>query len=1155
MWSFRAFRLAAAAPVAEEVAHCSLLFAGAPIPSGGGGGSETTLTPWTVTNNTASPMTNVPIEVPMVFSEAGGSAPFASTDAIKVYDSDGTTVIPVQECNRFSDAQSTIRGSKLICILPNLGASQARQLTIKKVSSTSPTTGTEITAAEIIATGFSLLATLASQDGVTYTADAATGLAASTWTNKTTASNKGRWLQDGGLATSYVVTVPFKNGGTAMPDNIQLWAEVTAYKADRAAVSVGNPIIGIRCQYWLSSGIAQGNSSTIVNHWFDLTTTCGSNSQAYVGSTPSTTLSFNTTGNTVSTTATAGSSVFNANSVGMVISDGAGGSARITKYNSGTSVEVKMANAMNSTSYASGAWRIFGMNMAYACDVPPQEIWYNGSPVITTKPDIVSHLGTAFNGSTGGPFSWFSSTKMILPYKKTVGSITNDVSRLNLCGTNPTGMANNGYIADWVAYMPTTGGYGERAPVPSWYVGGLIKFDANGRRVIMENAAKYSLYPMWYIDENTGKAPAFNCGTDWYRPGDNWFGSPLPLGVNYATSNRVQEMSPGTPQLAHRPNPEYVPALLTGDFYWVERLQKTLFYIWASNNYASLQLNRLACNYSELRGNGWSHLSLMSAILLTPDRDPSCLSYTTSHMTTWWNNHYTYTGGGTPGSNPTPGINVGLINNTGVGKGYAAAGPRTMTQQSPSPAADAGSEAQWQLGYMSTAFFMMKGAGMMDSNSEAFVAWFLEGITGAATNASLVPHWAVPSYYMTLQADGTGANINTWADVYKATARDITETALNVRLVTGTSMALSGITGSGLTVTLPSGYLTNGGNSFYTGGYLIDANAASFQVTPMAVVGYPGNDSPGNTISFREEPYTTSSNKAIPTNNGSIRLYNNGSVTVYVKLSVGPGTATTSDTAIAAGAETVLNVGSNTYVNYITASSSSRYLYCFGSVGANYAVNDLITVSVDNASGAFSITTHAKLKVEAIGPNGDINKMSIDTPGLYVANNRYSHGSAGRTVTQTSTTGSGTGFVYEVASVSDAGFNGEGTAQKQCPLKFGTAIITGVSGDVLTLNTGGAACVRGGRQVACWPFAQTTLVTNRVYVPAPYPGDSDGYAGYGTYGPYMPTPYSGQNEYWSIARAANYMAAQFSYTNGAAAWAVVDPLHTGPNEIQWDIAA
>ena len=450
-WSFRAWRLAEATN-AEQIAHCSLLYSGAPVPGGGG---ETTLGAWTVTNNTGSTMTNVPAEVPVVFG--GSTITFSATDALKVYDADGTTVIPVQECNRFSDVQSSpaVRGSKAIIIIPSL-PSGSRQLTIKKVASTSPTSGTEITAAEITATGFSLAASMGHRDGNTYTADAATGLGASTWTNKTTASNKGRWLQDGGLATSYIVTCPFKNGGTAAPDNLQLWAEVTAYKAGRGAVSGPNPIIGIRCQYWISSGIAQGDSSTIINHWFDLTVTCGSNTQSWVGSSPSTTLTFGSTGNGNSTTATAGSSVFTANSVGMVISDGAGGSARITQYNSGTSVNVKMANAMSSTSYSSGAWRIFGLNFAYGFELPPQEIWYGGSPAITTKPDITSHLGTAWNGSTGGPFSWFTSTKMILPYATTVGSITHDVSKLNICGTNPTGIADNGYIGDWIAYQPTT---------------------------------------------------------------------------------------------------------------------------------------------------------------------------------------------------------------------------------------------------------------------------------------------------------------------------------------------------------------------------------------------------------------------------------------------------------------------------------------------------------------------------------------------------------------------------------------------------------------------------------------------------------------------------------------------------------------------------
>lgn len=1104
-----------------------------------GGGYETTLTPWTITNNTASPMTNVPIEVPIVFSAAGGAAPFLSTDAIKVYDSDGTTVIPVQECNRFSDlAGPDIRGSKLVCILPNLGASQARQLTIKKVATTSPTTGTEITAAEIVATGFSLAAVMDHGNGTTYTADVATGLSASTWTNKTTASNKGRWLQDGGLATSYIVTCPFKNGGTAAPDNITLWAEVTAYKAQRGAVSGGNPIIAIRCQYWLQNAFAQGDTSTIINHWFDLSVTCGTNTQNWVGSSPAKTLTLSTTGNVTNATATvpAGGTTFTADSVGQVISDGLGGSARIITYNSATSVTVRMANAMSATSYTSGNWRIFGMNMAYATDVPPQEIWYGGSPAITAKPDILSHLGVAWSGTAGGPISYFSSTKMILPFSTPYSDVTNSVSRLDLCGTNPTGVANNGYIGDWIAYMPTTGGFEDRAPIPGFFVGGLTKFDTNGQRVIMENARKYALFPMWFIDENTGKAPTFNCGTNWFYGGDNWFGTRLPLGTNYATSNRVQEATVGYPQLAHRPVPEYVPALLTGDFYWVERLHKTLFFIWSINNQAALQLNRLGCNYSELRGNGWSHLTLMQAILLTPDRDPAVLSYTRSHMTTWMDNHYTYTGSGTPGVNPEPGINLGLVANTGSGKVFATAGWRGMVQGGNY------NEAQWQLGYVGAAFFLARGFGMVSGDRLTFMNWFMEGLTGAATNAAVVPNWLAPSYYASCVTNAQVA-APAWADVYKNTCADITETGMNKRVVTGTGINLSGLSGSGITVTMPSGYF-GGGSSFYNDGFVIDGNAASFQVAPFSR--NSGLRDPSITSFKNEAVGTTSSSYALPTNNGSIRLWNTGSLTYYYKLTVGAGTATTGDTAIASGASIAINVGANTYINVITASGVSEFK-AYGSVGANYAVNDDITVAVANASSNFSITTHAVLRVAAVGPNGDINSMTIQTPGLYIANSLYTQGSTDSTVTQTSTTGSGTGFTFFVWSPDTSGFNGN----SRCPIKFGTAIITGVSGDVLTLDTSGY-CQRAHQLQYCYPFAQTGLVTNKILVPGPAVGDSAGNA-LSIAGPALPQPYTATNEYWAIAKNCAKLADLWGVTDGAAANTNLAPMYTGFQEQKWRV--
>lgn len=1159
-WSFRARRLAEASG-AEEVAHCSLLFAGAPIiASGGGGGGgggpslPGELTRWTVTNNTASPMTNIPIEVPIQFSAAGGPATMESNACIQIVDNDGTTVIPVQEWGRYSDlAGPNIRGMhKMVCILPALGASQKRELTVVKLASTSPTTGTDITAAEILATGFTLPASLAHKNGTTYTADAATGLAASTWTNKTTACNKGKWVQGGGFATSYVVTCPFKNGGTAAPNNLTLWAEITAYKAQRGAVSGGNPIIAIRVQYWVKSAFAQATGQT--NHWFDLSTSCGSNSQNWVGATPSKTITMSayidpTYGaqpvdshlDRCTFTVGTGGTTFTANSVGMVIADGTG-QAVIVKYNNADSVDVRIVHPFGSTTVSSGTWRTWGLYQQFGSDIPKQEIWYNGGLAISAQPDIDSSLGVAWTGSAGGPFNYLRDCKMILPYTTPYTSITNSLAQLTGVGNNPCANVQ-GAVGDWTAYMPATGGRDDIAPIPGFYVGPLIKWDSNAKQKIMINAIKFGMYPMFYIDENTGKAPQFDSATNWFMSSDNWTGTRLPQATKYITGGVEYEMTSATFQVAHHPGVQAVPIMLTGDFYHVEQLHEQLFacYACCDPGYQGYGMNRMFCNASEFRGNAWTYRDISAAILYTPDGDNPCLSYTRSHMTTILGNQFTNTGSGTPGVPQYPGVNLGLVNNTGPGKPYATSGYRAMGQSINTDVS------QWQLGYALFGFYLSKYLGMATGDFDAFITWMTEGIVGAATSSDVNLNWFIPIYYGRTVTNSL-TPVNSWADTYKWSGFDMLNGSAR-RLITGTGITLSALSGTGITVTMPAGYFTTG-QSFYIGCPVVDINAASLQVTPMELTSRAGFDTAAQPVDCA----VTSISTAIATlawnggplaHSGTLKIWNNNVNPLYVKLSNGASTATTGDTLIAPGTYVKFTVGSNTHINHIVTGGYGSMLV-YGSSGAGFNNGDTITLSIQDAASNFSISQHAQVTVSDVGVNGDVVAVTISTPGLYIANTAGSNG-AGKTLTQTATSGVGTGFTFKAA-------NEEQSVYGQSPLRFGVGIVTGISGDVLTLATNSSwrdfAPPNGTNK--CYPFAQTSLVSNKIRTGAPAIGDNNGVSP-GIAEPHLPTPYSGTNEYWTIAINTAKIADILGYTNAATAYANIAAKFTGPNELKWRV--
>lgn len=1119
--------------------------------AGGGGQVISTLTPWTVKNNTASPMTNVPVEVYVPFSPTtdpiGGGAglyPFASTDAIYLVDADGSTQILCQEDNRSSDLFPDVRGLKLSAILPSLAASTTKQLTVKKITNTSAQTGTDVSVAQLIAAAAEpCLLTMAYKDGNTYTASAAAGLQAGTsWTNKTTAFNAGKWRGNGngGYVTEYIVFCPFsRSGGTVFTtNNLGAWFCVSAFKAQSGAVNGGNPIIGVSVKYFIECGWTRITPNTAAAHYFDLTATSGSNTQSWVGTSPSKILTLSSAGQGYQdATVPAGGTTWTNDSVGQVIDDGTGW-AMIVGYTSATAVKVFVGKSMSGTSIASGAWRMYGMNHEYASALPQQEIWFNGGLAWTDKPNTLSHLGTAWNGTSGGPFSYFVSTRAILPFTTPQASITHNMTNLNANGNNPTGMGQGG-AGDLTMYMPTTGGRDDIAPVYGQHVAGLIKFDANGIIKIFKNAAKLTLAPYQFRDDNTGKVMRFDNGTDWvYNP--DLGGNRLPRTSNYYFS--TFSVSDWTPQVAHHPNCYHVPWLLTGDYFWVEKMHQQLFWLWSETptGYYGPQLNRGFCQSSEQRGNGWNFRDLFISILMAPDRDFGML-YPRAHMASLYDNQFTYTGSGTIGVTPNPGLNMTCVNNTGSGKAFATNGDRYIGATSVATKTRGERNSLWQLGYGISSFFLGKGMGMLNANANAFMTWAMVGITGYSVASGVNLKWLAPVYYFDLQEMNGGAYVNDWDGIYRACAVDLANSGsgLNRRLITGTGITLSGTSGTSITFTAPAGYFNAGGAAFYTNGLIRDYSACSLQIAPMTATSRVGFDP----YAYDVDVGTSSGSNALPTNAGTVKVWNRGSKTIYIKLSIGAGTATTGDQAIAPGAYGKATVGSNTYLNYIAAAGAGTpKATVFGSIGSGYANGNTITVSC-NDMGSFTQQTAPVLTVSDVGVNGDIVAATVSTPGRFTTSSV--NAGRGDTLTQTGTNGAGTGFTYRVAAPDNDDIS---------PMRFGTGFITAINTGTnqITINTTISMTGPQAETQYGYPFAQTGLVTNMILAPAPYPGDADGAAG-APGNATLPTPQSGQNEYFTIQLNCAKLAEAFGYTNGATARAALAAAYTGAEELKWRV--
>lgn len=1108
-------------------------------------GSVTTLSPWTITNNVAGGQVNVPISVPVPLA----AGVMTANDSIRILDSDGATILPCQEDNRCSNYAGTdVRMiSSVTVILPTLNGSEKRQLTVQKLSGVSPASGTDVSVAEALATSFNTTLSMVYKDGNTYTADAASGLSASPWTSKTAPANDGKWQTGGGFVTSWKVFCPFsRSGGTLFTtNNLGAHFIISVFKAQRGAVGAGNPIIAISTKYWINCGYIQITPNTAVSHWFDLTVTSGTNTQSWVGSSPAKTLTLSGAGSvgtfqTVTATVPAGGTTFSQSSVGQVITDNATGSGLIVQYISATQVSLTISTPFTGTAIASGNWRMWGLNHQYASDFPQQEIWYGGALAITTQPDILSHLGTAWNGTAGGPMSYFISTNTILPFSTPVAQITNSLTNVNASGPSPVGFAPS-TTADMTLYIPTTGGREEIAPVPGFQVGGLIKFDAAGWTRIFANASKLATLDVQYRDQNTGKCGVpFNNGLNYvYNPD---LGTPPLPRTNYYYHGTSQ-ITFWTAQVAHHPNCYYVPWLLSGDYYWAEKTQAQLFWLWTeANGFFGTGFNRLFCTADEPRGNGWNFRDIILAMFMTPDRNPSMLGYTRANIKTLYDNQFIAVGSGVVGTPPYPGLNASCINNTGPGKCFATSGYRTIKNQVTSTPAG-GRQALWQLGYGITGFFLGKGIGMVSPYADTFMTWAMEGITGPTTNqASVVPNWLGSVYYYDLQEPNNGAFVNDWANVYRVTANDLSESGLNRRLVTGTGISLSALSGNAITVNMPAGYFTNGGTAFYANGMVRDYNAASLQITPLAANSQAGSDP----YSFSVNVGTASGNKALPSNAGTVKVWNTGTKNIYIKLSIGPGAATTGDQLITPGNYGKATVGTNTYLNYIAAAGAGVPVgVVFGSRGIGYAINDNITTTIPELSGKFTTTTAAVLTVTDVGAAGDVVGVSVSNPGLYIALflEAWATTGSGTTVTQASTSGGGSGFTYRAAAPD---------LQETSAVRYGTGFITAVNTgtNVVTLDTTTSMidCQDGVKYG--YPFAQTTLVTNTILAPAPYPGDNNGIAGIGG-NVAMPVPHSSQNEYWTIQKNCNKLANLYGYANAAAANSYLATAYTGIEELKW----
>ncbi|MFZ6691544.1 hypothetical protein [Undibacterium sp. SXout20W] len=205
-----------------------------------------------------------------------------------------------------------------------------------------------------------------------------------------------------------------------------------------------------------------------------------------------------------------------------------------------------------------------------------------------------------------------------------------------------------------LAYMPTTGGRGDIGLLPGWATMYLLSMDKRARDVTLGMADLAGSWSIHYRDRQTDRPISIlnhpyitllGHRSDTFNPATKKY-EEFP--------ECLQCKSENTADSAHEPAFNYLPYLLTGDYYQLEELQ-----FWAAFNafesnpgYRGNILGLV--NWNQLRGQAWGLRTIGEAAFITPDADPlkGLFQSVVTNNLAWFNAHY---------SNNPDANNLGII--------------------------------------------------------------------------------------------------------------------------------------------------------------------------------------------------------------------------------------------------------------------------------------------------------------------------------------------------------------------------------------------------------------------------------------------------------------------------------------------------------------
>ena len=515
-----------------------------------------------------------------------------------------------------------------------------------------------------------------------------------------------------------------------------------------------------------------------------------------------------------------------------IVNSGGAGKAIVNSRISDTVVEVWIVEAFSTASYTSGNWGIVGVAHYYGSR-HWDRLW------IGNKPSSVTLWGehtSAVTPTTRAAMDDLVDTEMTVHYALAFASVSHSMTRLDAAkgdGAIRPGTVRGasggspGYVGDIYSYIGGTGLRDDIGLLPSWQVSGLIKYDANGRRKMFENAKHWMLYhyPLGHVHTNSptngskGVSPRSDGGTSSYSSGQ--FGT---YPAHWVTEGNTAIFDTDT---AHHPAGPYLPYILTGAYVFLQELQEQATHFeWTTGleGYSGIGATRGPWAHStdastwgpqgQVRAFAWRYRDRLHSAAVTPDAGKPTL----------WNAK-SYESARLAMNKGSVNSTAGILNATRHPTGATTSGLFDYLWGTFDPGAGVRYDGWWQTQYIGYVFVLNEYLGYGDADSDAFIEFLCNNVE-AYDDINVVGKLLTPSYSSVWWRGDESRYATSVAEVYQWACHFGPANSGGAglsRVPTGTLTLSDSSVGTGRTFTFSNSYFASGGtgtSGWYVGGYI-----------------------------------------------------------------------------------------------------------------------------------------------------------------------------------------------------------------------------------------------------------------------------------------------------------------------------------------------